>query len=193
MDFLTNRPQHVKMGTSTSSSIVLNTGVPQGCVLSPVLYTPCTHDCLSNTLIKFAHDTTIVGQISNITETFYREEIQTLTALCSDSHLNTKKTKQIMIDFWWVRRAPHSALTINREEVERVTIFRFLELQISEDLGWIQNTTYIIKIQQPLVFPRMLKRNKLPPPLKNFYRCTIESVLTYGCTAWLQQVIKMAK
>ncbi len=37
-DFLTGRPQVVKMGQFTSNSITLNVGAPQGCVLSPLLY-----------------------------------------------------------------------------------------------------------------------------------------------------------
>ncbi len=43
-DFLTGRPQVVKMGQFTSNSITLNVGAPQGCVLSPcsTLYTPTT-------------------------------------------------------------------------------------------------------------------------------------------------------
>ncbi len=36
-DFLTCRPQVVKMGQFTSNSITLNVGAPQGCVLSPLL------------------------------------------------------------------------------------------------------------------------------------------------------------
>ena len=49
-----------------------------------------------------------------------------------------------------------------------------------EDLGWTVNTTHIIKkAQQRLFFLRTLRRSKLPPPfLRNFYYCTIESVLT---------------
>lgn len=98
-DFLTNRPQHVRLGTSTSSTIVLNTGVSQGCVLSPVLYTLHTYDSVathgSNTLINFADDATIVGLINNGDEAPYREEVQALAAWCSDNqlNLNTKKTK----------------------------------------------------------------------------------------------------
>ncbi len=181
-DFLTNRPQHFRMGTSTSSTIALNTGVPQGCVQSPALYTLYTHDCTaihsSNTLIKFADDTTIVGLISNNDEATYREEVQTLVAWCSDNHLNlnTRKTKEIIIDFRKSKSTPHSGLSINGEEVERVTDFKFLGLHISEDLGWTVHTTHIIKkAQQRLFFLRTLKKNNLPPPLlRNFYRCTVE-------------------
>ncbi len=38
LDFLTGRCQVVRMGNNTSSTLTLNTGAPQGCVLSPLLY-----------------------------------------------------------------------------------------------------------------------------------------------------------
>ncbi len=60
-DFLTGRPQVVKVGQFTSNSITLNVGAPQGCVLSPLLYSLYTHDCVSShrstSIIKFADDT----------------------------------------------------------------------------------------------------------------------------------------
>jgi hypothetical protein len=45
LDFLTCRPQVVKVGNNISTSLTLNTVVPQGCVLSPLLYSLFTHDC----------------------------------------------------------------------------------------------------------------------------------------------------
>ncbi len=69
LDFLTGRPQTVRVGHNTSSTTTLSTGAPQGCVLSPLLFTLLTHDCTakfsSNHIIKFADDTTVVGLISN--------------------------------------------------------------------------------------------------------------------------------
>lgn len=69
LDFLTERPQAVRVSGNTSSTITLNTGAPQGCVLSPLLFTLLTYDCTpvhsSNLFIKFADDTTMVGLISN--------------------------------------------------------------------------------------------------------------------------------
>ncbi len=100
MDFLTNRPQNVKIGDCTSSTIIMNTGVPQGCVLSPVLFTLFTHDCAaihpSNVMVKFADDTTIVDIISESEETAYREEVQHFVQCCEDHHLvlNTHTQKR---------------------------------------------------------------------------------------------------
>jgi hypothetical protein len=71
LDFLTGRPL-------ISTSLTLNTGAPQGCVLSPLVYSLFTHDCVamhaSNLIIKFADNTTVGGLITNNDKTTYREE-----------------------------------------------------------------------------------------------------------------------
>ena len=45
LDFLTGCPQVVRVGNNTSTTLILNTGGPQGCVLSHLLYSLFTHDC----------------------------------------------------------------------------------------------------------------------------------------------------
>ena len=67
LDFLLNRPHVVKIGDNLSSSVTLSTGTPQGCVLSPMLYSLFTHDCHVGTkVLKFADDTTEIGIIKKI-------------------------------------------------------------------------------------------------------------------------------
>ena len=60
LDFLTCQPQVVRVGKNTSATLILNMGAPQGCLLSPLLYSLFTHDCMarlnSNTIITFADD-----------------------------------------------------------------------------------------------------------------------------------------
>jgi hypothetical protein len=76
LDFLTGRPQMISVGYNTSATLILNTGAPQGCVLSSLLYSLFAHDCTarhnSNTINKFADDTTVVGLITD-DKTAYRE------------------------------------------------------------------------------------------------------------------------
>ncbi len=105
LDFLTGRPQSVRVGHNTSSTTTLSTGAPQGCVLSPLLFTLLTHDCTakfsSNHIIKFADDTTVVGLISNNDEMHYREEVAQLAEWCGTNNqsLNVGKIKEVVMDF----------------------------------------------------------------------------------------------
>lgn len=98
LDFLSGRCQVVKMGNNISSLLTLNTGALQGCVLSPLLYSLYTHDCVathsSNVIAKFADNTAVVGLIKEDDEMAYRQEVR--------------------------------PITINRASVEKVSSFKFL-------------------------------------------------------------------
>ena len=75
--------------------LILNTGAPRVCVLSPLLYSLFPHDCMarhdSNTIIKFAGDTTVVGLITD--KTAYREEVRDLTVWCQNNNLSLNVAK----------------------------------------------------------------------------------------------------
>ena len=72
----------VRVGNNTSAKLILNTWAPQWCVISSLLYSLFTHDCVamhaSNSIIKFADDTTVVGLITNNDDMAYREEVRAL-------------------------------------------------------------------------------------------------------------------
>ena len=74
-------------------------------MLSPLLYSLFTNDCeaknASNSIIKFADDTTVVGIITNEDETAYREEVRALGVWCLENNLslNVNKTKEKIGDF----------------------------------------------------------------------------------------------
>ena len=65
---------------------------------------PFTHDCManhdSNTNIKVANDTPVVGLITDNDETAYREEVRDLAVWCQDNNpsLNMIKTKEMIVD-----------------------------------------------------------------------------------------------
>jgi hypothetical protein len=67
------------------------------------------HD--SNTIIKFADDTTVVGLVPKNNETAYREEVRDLAVWCEDNNvsLNVSKTKKLIVDYRkrQARTGPH--------------------------------------------------------------------------------------
>ena len=88
---LTGHPQVVRVCNNTSATVILNTGAPQGCVLSPLLYSLFTHDYPSrnaaNASMNFDDDAKAVGLITDKDETAYREEVRDLTVWCQDNNL----------------------------------------------------------------------------------------------------------
>uniref|UniRef100_A0A3B5Q3T5 Reverse transcriptase domain-containing protein n=1 Tax=Xiphophorus maculatus TaxID=8083 RepID=A0A3B5Q3T5_XIPMA len=191
LSFLTNRQQRVRVGKHTSTALSLSTGSPQGCVLSPLLYCLYTYDCTSahhsNTIIKFADDTTVVGLISGGDESAYRGEVEQLLQWCRENNLllNNSKTKELIIDYRR-NKTDITPLTIGGKCVERVADFRFLGVHIEQGLTWNMNTLELIKkAQQRLNFLRVLRRNSIKEKLLvSFYKCSIESILTYCICVW---------
>ncbi len=107
--FLTYRHQLVRLGKFSSSTRTISTGAPQGCVLSPLLFSLYTNYCTSRDpsvkLLKFADDTTLIGLIQDGDESAYRQKVEQLAVWCSlnNLELNTLKTVEMIVDF---RRTP---------------------------------------------------------------------------------------
>jgi hypothetical protein len=188
--FLTDRPQRVVVRSSSalevSSEVRTNTGAPQGCVLSPALFTLYTSDCrctAKDTLqVKFSDDTSLTGFITT-SEASYRCAVEKLVGWCRNNHLllNVSKTKEMVVDF---RREapPPRPLVINGEEVEIVSEYKYLGSVMDCRLDWSPNAMALLqKGNQRLYFMKRLKSFGVRPSLLElFYRATVESVVTFN-------------
>uniref|UniRef100_A0AAQ4RFC3 Reverse transcriptase domain-containing protein n=1 Tax=Gasterosteus aculeatus aculeatus TaxID=481459 RepID=A0AAQ4RFC3_GASAC len=205
-DFLSDRKQHVKLGKHVSASRTISTGSPQGCVLSPLLFSPYTNSCTSSHQsvkhLKFADETTLIGLISSGDESAYRWESDHLVSWCSQNNLelNALKTVEMVVDLWR-NRVPPSPITPCDSPVTIVDSFRFLGSIITQDLKWELNISSITKRAQQTFFLRQLKKFNLM--MVHFYTA-IESILCSSITVWyaaatakdkgrLQRVIRSAE
>ncbi|KAK1802482.1 hypothetical protein P4O66_022153, partial [Electrophorus voltai] len=100
----------------------------------------------------------------------------------------------------------YQSVRISGTTVERVDSFRYLGVHISQDLSWSHNTNSLAKkALQHLYHLRRLRDFRLPSKvLRNFYTCTIKSILTGNITVWfgnstkqdrqaLQRVVRSAE
>ena len=190
--FLTNRSQYVKFQNCVSDTLITNTGSPQGCVLSPVLFTIYTNICQINSdvvkLIKFADDSCIQGLIFTENDVYnYFNEIDYFTNWCSSNKLllNTDKTKELIFDF---RTNPTNIIpvVINGNVIEQVHTYKYLGVVIDDKLKWVEQASAVSKkINKRMFFLRKLNSFNVDKTILNlFYTSTIQSIISFCLIAW---------
>ncbi len=126
----------------------------------------------------------VLGLINNDDKAAYLDEVERLTSWCQDNclSLNVSKTKELIVDFRKRQQQPYTPLMISGTPVERVSSFKYLGVNISDDLTWTTHIqTQVKKARQRLYHLRQLRKFRVSPAiLKTFYSGAIESVLISG-------------
>ena len=204
-NYLSGRIQFVDFDGTQSSMLPLNTGVPQGSILGPLLFIIYMNDIntASNKFmaILYADDSNLVSSLcsfdvslnskdfdKNILSNNITQELDKIHEWLEINKLslNVKKTK-FMIFHHHQRKISNYIpdLKINGQSIERVKEFNFLGIIIDENLTWgahIQKTAN--KISRGLGIMSRLKRFLPPNILRLIYNSLILPHLQYGIMIW---------
>ena len=131
LSFLTQRKQTVISNNDISAQLTSSTGCPQGCVLSPVLFSLYIQDTpaldTSFQTIKYADDLAILELVRYNSVSMIHHAADTLLNWCTnlDLVINVTKTKDMI--FSNARDSPNpDQLVINTTTVEQVDKFKYL-------------------------------------------------------------------
>ena len=164
--YLQNRQQFVEFDGTCPDNTFLNTGVPQGSILGPILfliYMNDKHTGWQQIMILYADDRNLISPLCSFNSLLScnKSEVghisQQINTELSDIQewlninkllLNVSKTKY-MVFYQYQRNITNiiPTLKINFEPIERVTEFNFLGLTIDEHLSW---KPYIQKISNKI-------------------------------------------
>ena len=142
--YLTNRKQYVVFDSCQSEHVEIYTGVPQGSILGPLLFSIYINDLITVSdrlnFLMYADDTTIyfnLEDFDNLTkETDSNRELEKVNIWLklNKLSLNTQKTK-LMLFHRKQKHLDEINVVINGIEIEHVPSFNFLGIMLDENLS----------------------------------------------------------
>ena len=185
-DFLTNRKMRVVIDGEESEAVPVDSGVPQGTVLGPLLFLCHINDLpdsVKSTIRLFADDCLLYQQIKSredhISLQYYLQNLETWAKTwgmrsnakkCYIMSINNKSTHFYQLDGHILQQVPENP---------------YLGVTISEDLKWSLHISKITKKANSTL--GFLKRNLKHCPLNcrlTAYISLIRSTLEYSSVIW---------
>lgn len=202
-DFLCNRSIAVRVDGFTSETHLINAGVPQGCVLSPLLFLLFINDLLGTANIhSFADDSTLHSSLQ------YNSPASSSRSLTADRHscndslteslqniitwgnhnrvaFNENKTQVIRLSL--KREKDTTQLAMAGRSLENENSISVLGVTISSDLSWTGHVRDVAKkASSRLAVLWRARKYFNPNQLLVLYKAQIRPVMEYCSHIWPQ-------
>ena len=149
--YLKNRTQYIQYNNNNSELTNVNVGVPQGSILSPLLFLILINDlknCSNFNVINFADDTMLYfkfNKLDNI-ETLLNKELDKINTWMKQNHLklNISKTKFMLFSpKCKIFETLKINLKIGEEQIEQVRKTKYLGLILDDKLNWKDHLSHL--------------------------------------------------
>jgi hypothetical protein len=186
--YLSNRQQRVRLGEMRSCLTNVTSGVPQGSILGPLLFsifmsTFCAKD-LNVSVIKYADDVSIVVPVLKDAPddlVLFNQEIDNFKLWCQENRMiiNVRKTKVMNVCF---RADPLSCVP----DFDNVTSLKILGIIMNNKLNWSDHFDYVSsKVSRRLYILRVLKSLLSHDDLVHVFNHCIRSLIEYASPVFL--------
>lgn len=190
-DYLTDRTQQVRLKNSVSSHGRLNSGVPQGSVLGPLLFLIYINDLpdgLRGLTRLFADDTSNSHTSNDLTQIQHEnnDDLKRIIEWAKSwlVDFNPQKTK-IMI--FGSRHFNNSSISFNfdGQTIYPTNEHVHLGITFSDDAKWSKHVDYIVsRVSKQISVLRKLKFQLSRKFLSNMYITFIRPTFEYACEVW---------
>lgn len=194
--YLTDRKQYVKVENKISDSEFIQTGIPQGTVLAPILFLIfinnfCNISNISAKLVSYADDTALIFEGSDWDEVKNKvsSEMKIIKHWLDQNLLSLNITKTKFINFSIQRSPNHNISEINIQNTDYIIHntrkIKYLGVILDENLKWQEHILYITDKIRKLVRKFYMLRDILKKKtLINVYNALVESIIRYGIIVW---------
>ena len=187
--FLTNRTFQVRIDSSYSHTKKLENGLPQGSILSPILFSIMIND-LPNVLTcpaaLFADDCCFweVGTNINQLNNTVQKNLNRVNEWCSKWGFKVSKSKSAAVLFTRMRGVPNTSFNLDNTIIPIKSEFKYLGIVFQANGTYTQHTNYVVdKCKKRLNLLKAVKGSSwgaAKAPMLTLYRSLIRSVTDYG-------------
>ena len=187
--FLLGRTQRVKVDGELSDCVFVKSGVPQGSVIGPILFSIYINDILDDLECDpylYADDNYLVRQIFDIRDCHaLQRDLNRLNSWCNDWAMVAQPDKSVCLT---VTRSTAPILhnyVLSERSLTRVQSMKCLGITLQADLRWDEHIKCVTgKASNRLRFLMRVLRDFSAETKKVAYISMVRSLLEYAVSAW---------
>ena len=193
--FLSSRSQVVVLDGTSSDSVPVTSGVPQGSVLGPalfLLYTNDLPDTIDSQVRLFADDTVLYRTIKSDTDHHrLQTDLDNLTEWAMAWDMQFHPAKCLVMNISKKRHPSKFTYSLHSTDLKTTDTAKYLGITISQDMKWTKHITQTCsRANRALGFIRRNIKVRSPRIKEKLYNSLVRPHVEYASAVWSPHEVK---